>query len=48
VFGKIPHFKKTTKGMIDIEKVKRDGIIKAEWSAFLNRGQERTASPPSN
>jgi hypothetical protein len=36
ILGKVPHFKKKRKGMIDLQKVKDDHIIQKEWEAFLD------------
>ena len=39
MLGKVPKFKKSEKGMINLDKLKRDGIIETEWKAFLGNEQ---------
>ena len=35
VLGKVPHFKEKAKGIIELQKVKEDQVIKEEWTTFL-------------
>ena len=39
ILGKIPKFKNSEKGMIDLEKVKKDRVIEKERNMFIRNGQ---------
>ncbi len=47
ILAKVPRFKENNKGMVDMQKVKKDQAIQEEWASFLGVSPS-TATGQSN